>query len=225
MNYAKRLWGYTLEILFPPLCLKCRAYITGDVERENLLCKQCFDTIRVYKTVAYSPGLTLAAAGTYEDEALRALIHAYKYDRAIAAEATIEKIIHKYLDGFDLARALQGNAVIVPIPLHRNRLRQRGFNQADFIADILSERLGAPVFKEAIKRIKDTPHQTTTRSKEERARSLSHSFELNEDSIKGKSVILVDDVYTSGATMNEAAKTLKKGGAKTILGFVVAKTG
>lgn len=225
MGYAKALWGHFLDILFPPICLACKAYLAAQTEKEYLLCQTCFDGIPIYETVSLGPKFTLVAVSPYDNKALRELLHAFKYDRFLATQIPLASLIDKYLNNVNLSKTLPADTVVVPIPLHRKRLRERGFNQAEVIADIVGECLSFPVISSVFVRIKDTPRQTTRKSKAERLESLRNSFEvIDKETLKGKTIILVDDVYTTGATINEAAKTLRRGGAKNIIGFVVAKT-
>ena len=144
---------------------------------------------------------------------------------------TLREIIHhlKYADRVSLAKPLgailkeclqkerfQGD-VVVPVPLHRSRERIRGFNQAELIA----VRTGLPVLNRMLRRRKNTPSQTgLTRS--ERKRNLAGAFELRGD-VSGRRMILVDDVYTTGSTMNEIARTLKRGGAERVEVLTVAR--
>jgi len=190
-----------------------------------MLCQTCFDGIPIYETVSVGPKFSLVAVSTYDNKALRELLHVFKYDRFLATQIPLASLIDKYLNNVNLSKTLPADTVVVPIPLHRKRLRERGFNQAEKIASIVSGRLELPMNNDMLIRIKDTPRQTTRKSKVERLESLRNSFEVTDkEAFMGRTIILVDDVYTSGATMSEAAKTLKKGGAKSILGFVVAKT-
>jgi len=200
-------------------------YLKSEDEKGNLICNTCFNHISVYKTISYSPQFTLAAVTSYESSATRELLHAFKYKKFLGAGNAIEKLIEKYLNNVDIQNIVSGDSVIVPIPLHKKRMRQRGFNQAEEIAKILSKYLKLPVENKILVKTIDTPHQTTLENKLERKESVKNSFEISsKDLIKGKNVILVDDVYTSGATMNEAAKILRRAGVKNIIGFVVAKT-
>lgn len=143
---------------------------------------------------------------------------------------TLREIIHhlKYADRVSLAKPLgailkecrerepfTGN-LIIPVPLHRSRQRVRGFNQAELIA----ARLGTPVAARLLRRRKDTPSQTGL-TRNERKRNLAGAFE-----VRGKvsgAVIVVDDVYTTGSTMNEIARTLKRAGAGRVEVLTVAR--
>lgn len=226
MNYVKYVWGSTLDILFPPLCLKCRSYLEPDTDKGNLLCRTCFVSIPIYEIVSYSPRLTLAAVSSYENEALRELLHAFKYNRFLGVDTVLRPLIETYLSNINLSKTLPRGAIIIPIPLHKKRMRQRGFNQAERISNTLGSLLNLPVLKNVLVRIKDTPPQARQKDKKERFRSLRGSFSVTQksDDLRSKTVILVDDIYTSGATMKEAAKTLRRVGVKSIVGFVIAKT-
>ena len=214
-----------LEIFFAPVCVRCNKYLGSGNGEKSLVCGDCFDGIPVYKTISYSPSFTLAAVSSYENETIRELLHYFKYKRFLGAMGTIEELIAKYLGGVDIKNMIPPDAVIVPIPLHKKRLRERGFNQAEEIARILGERLNLQVRNRVLIKTLDTEHQTSLSDKDGRSKNVRGSFALSHDAdVGGKTVLLVDDVYTTGATMNEAAKILRRAGVKSIIGFVIAKT-
>lgn len=113
--------------------------------------------------------------------------------------------------------------VLVPVPLHIRRLRERGYNQALILVRELNKRTGIPYQERALVKIKDTPMQTSLK-KRERGKNLKGVFEVKDpEAIQGKAVVLVDDVYTTGATVNECARTLLKAGAKQVAALTVAR--
>ncbi len=116
--------------------------------------------------------------------------------------------------------AYRGVNVIVPVPLSANRLRERGFNQAELLAGVVAEacELG---LKPALKRLSDRPPQAQLH-RLARRENIKGTFSLADDSIKGKAVILVDDVFTTGSTMSAAAEVLLEGGATGVLGLTLA---
>ena len=112
----------------------------------------------------------------------------------------------------------------MPIPLHKNRERERGFNQSEAIAKIIASELNLQLKKDLLVRAKETKIQAELKDWNQRKNNLAGAFQIPQpEGIKGKNIILVDDVYTSGATINEAVKTLKENGAKKIIALVIAK--
>lgn len=180
----------------------------------------------MYKTILYSPRFTLAAVASYDNDAVREILHFFKYRGFQAALCPIELLIAEYLNGVDLGNLVSEDALVIPIPLHKKRFRERGFNQAEEISKVLASRLGLHEKTDIVKKIKDTPHLTKLKNKDDRKESVKDSFRiLQKDALKNKDVILVDDVYTTGATANEVIKLLRRAGVNRIIVFVLAKTG
>ena len=113
--------------------------------------------------------------------------------------------------------------IVSPIPLHPGRERERGFNQSDLLAEIFSKHFGLAKINLLERKINNQP-QAKSKNYQERQENMKNCFSLvRGGSVKNKNIILVDDVFTSGATLREAARTLKKAGAGKIIGLVVAK--
>lgn len=152
-----------------------------------------------------------------------------KYKRIKTALNPLTEIMGSYLEKVISNLSLViSNSVIVPIPLHSKKERERGFNQAVLIAGVLHECLdvGCPKVEIGVlTKTKNTKSQTDLKNYEERTRNIEGCFALKyPEKISGKNILLVDDVFTSGATMKEAVKVLKRAGARKIIGFVIAKT-
>jgi ComF family protein len=143
--------------------------------------------------------------------ALREIIHHLKYSDRVSLAKPLGQILKQCLE----REAFTGD-LIIPVPLHRSRERRRGFNQAELIA----RQLGLPMATKILKRRKNTPSQTGL-SRNERKRNLASAFEVMHE-VKGR-VIVVDDVYTTGSTMNEIARTLKRAGAERVEVLTVAR--
>ena len=111
--------------------------------------------------------------------------------------------------------------MVVAVPLHRDRRRQRGYNQADLIARNFAERLRLPYVPEALTKVRKTLTQTSL-SLKERQENLEGAFAADKALVAGKNVLVIDDVLTTGATMSEAAHTLKRAGAVHVYGMTVA---
>ena len=112
------------------------------------------------------------------------------------------------------------NWLVIPVPLSKNKLRHRGYNQAEMIAGELSDNVRADILFKKF----HTKSQVEVKNKEERLANIIGSFEIkNPEKIKGKKIILIDDVLTTGATMREVKKVLKEAGVKKVIGVVVAR--
>src|SRR5262245_54111088 len=142
---------------------------------------------------------------------LREIIHHLKYSDRVSLAKPLGDILKECLE----REPFTGN-LIIPVPLHRSRERERGFNQAELIAT----RLGRPVATHLLRRQKNTPSQTGL-TRNQRKRNLAAAFETS-CKVKG-TIIVVDDVYTTGSTMNEIARTLKRAGAERVEVLTVAR--
>ncbi len=225
MGVLIKIWNLALDIFFPPLCLNCKVYL-DDIAKLNLLCEKCFTGIRIYNFPSrITPDFTLLAAGAYEDRALRTLIHYFKYERFLSAQKPLGEMLIKHLE---FVKPLFAGAIVTAIPLHPKRLRGRGFNQSELIAARAAEYFGLEFATNVLKRVKNNRPQMELPDHEKRRRNIKNSFEVPEtmrDYIKDKTFLLVDDVYTSGATMREAIRTMRRAGAAKVIGAVIAKAG
>ncbi|HKA42266.1 MAG TPA: ComF family protein [Burkholderiales bacterium] len=169
------------------------------------LCGACLDTPPRYTRVI--------AAYAYRYP-VDALIHAYKYGGRLA---------HARILGTALAAVVEGDAdVIVPMPLACGRLAERGFNQALEIARFVASIRDIPLLPRACRKVVETAPQAALPWKE-RAKNVRRAFACDAD-LRGQRVAVVDDVMTTGATLNELARVLRKAGAVEVLGWVVART-
>ena len=156
----------------------------------------------------------LVAIYDYQDEKVRKLIDDIKFgfNRQLI-KTVLRSCEFEIGSNFDL---------IVPIPLYFYRQNWRGFNQAKDIANLLGENTDIPEF-EALMRIKATKQQSMSLDKKERENNIKEAFVvLNAGDLKGKRILLVDDIFTSGASMKEACRVLKSAGAEFVWGFALA---
>lgn len=219
----RKLWDKVLDILFPRICISCRRYLGGG-GRSPLLCRDCFESVPIFRVAFRTErGGQLLALGSYENDALRAAIHFLKYRSASSAMEPIDLWIKRYVGDLRIRDWLERDILIVPVPLHSARLRKRGFNQAQLIAEALSKELDLPIVTDGLKRIRHTEAQMEIRDGEKRKTNVKNCFTADKEKLAGRSVLLVDDVYTSGATVREAASALRRAGVKSINVFVLAK--
>lgn len=114
--------------------------------------------------------------------------------------------------------------VIIPVPLHRRRYAWRGFNQSYLLAKEIGAKFGVAVQEDVLIRSKNTKPQSKTKNEDERRKNISGAFSCSSpEKVKNKNIILVDDICTTSATLNECAKELKRAGAKNVWGLVVAR--
>ena len=201
----KILWKSILTVLYPP---KSKCLVCGYENTENL-CHKCL------KSITFC-GEDELCVGYYKG-ALKELILSLKYKKDFQAgeilASFLEEKIKKYKDEYYLTY----------IPIDKKRLKERGFNQCEYIAKELSINTGIKTIN-TLKKIRETKVQKTLK-REERIENLKDAFEIiDEKKVKGKRFILLDDVITTGATLKEGVKVLKKHGAIEIKILTLAKS-
>lgn len=217
---------YLLELFFPRQCAGCGVFdedlcascvtkfelslfsciFCGRENNDGRTCARC-------KNYFFLDGLCSSAS--YHDPLTQKIITAFKYrnHRAIA---------------ISLAELMRGSVPpgdnLLALPLAAARLRARGYNQAELLARELGKLTSLPLMNQSLfLKIRATPQQAKAKSREKRFEQIKNAFALTDSSvIASKRVILVDDVATSGATLNEAARVLKNGGAFSVWGWVFA---
>ncbi len=147
-------------------------------------------------------------------------IHEFKYGGKSFLAKPLGLILSDYartwLDG-------RQNLHIMPVPLHPRRVRERGYNQSLLLAEGIAKSLGAEIDFLSLRRTRYTKPQTELGS-EERSRNVRRAFSVhNRDKVKGKSILLVDDVATTGSTLNECARVLRKAGCREVFCLVLAR--
>jgi len=236
---ARGTWKFMLGAGLPPLCPSCREPL-ADI---GGVCPACWSKLsfiakpycaRLGIPFAYDPGPGLLS--------LEAIADPPAYDRARAVvryDDVASKLIHalKYGDRLDLApalgrwmagagRELLGDAdALVPVPLHWRRLWARRFNQSAALAKAIGQVCGVPVVHDALKRVKATPQQVGL-SRNERALNVQGAFRVPENGkahVASRRLVLVDDVLTSGATVDACARCLLRAGAANVDVLVLAR--
>lgn len=169
------------------------------------------------------PTFTRAMAYGSYDGGLRELIHLLKYDRVRPAAGVLGRMLAEVVEGFGSELL---SAVVVPVPLHSGKLRQRGFNQAEEIARAALKNLNRSGFVLAagvLQRRRATDSQTGL-SDHQRQQNVRGAFVVSQTAkIEGQDVLLVDDVFTTGATVSECARVLRRAGADRVFVATVAR--
>jgi len=149
---------------------------------------------------------------------VRSAIHELKYRNVRAIAPTLSS----YLAAFAVEHEISAD-VIVPVPLHPARQRRRGYNQAELLARGLAETVGAPVAPSAVIRSGEATSQVSTRDINERRSNVATAFTCIDESLSGKRILMVDDVCTTGATLEACATALHAVGALDVCGLTVAR--
>ena len=202
-----------IKWLKAPYCSKCSRPLSSTLQDiPILLCPECRRQNFYFKK-AFIPTL-------YEG-VMKKVIHLLKYNKKMGIMRSLKKIIKSYFDHLDFS--FSHLDLVVPIPLHRRKLKERGFNQAELIARVIARHLQVRLTKGNLKRVKATITQTTL-SRKERRKNIKEAFEIKDkDGFQAKNVLLVDDVYTTGTTIKEAARVLKEAGVKEVYVFTLAR--
>jgi ComF family protein len=235
---ARRLGRSALDLLFPPLCTSCRV----PVSEPYSLCAEC------WRAIAFLDGPCCAQCGYPFDFDPGAgtlcggcLARPPVFDKARAVMRYDDKsrdliLAFKRADRLDLvpafanwlARAgstlLEEADLIVPVPLHRARLWQRRYNQSALLAQELARRTGLTADPFLLERVRRTPSQGEMPSAKARRRNVLGAFRVvNQALPRGRTVLLIDDVYTTGATLEACARALKRAKAQRILVLTLAR--
>ena len=232
------------SLFFPADCKICgnpleplnRSFICGDCwnkvkwlkEPYCFKCSKPFPSLRTFQGVSSPlcqecqknpPCFNRLFAPTLYEGVMRKAIHLLKYNAKKGVLRGIEKVIKIYFNSLTFL----SSDLIIPIPLHKKRLKQRGFNQSELLALIIAKYLHIKLVNNNLERIKPTPSQIALNRKE-RIKNMKGAFRLkNEEELRGKNILLVDDVYTTGTTVKEASKTIIKARPKEIYVFVLAR--
>jgi competence protein ComFC len=237
MSENQTMTKLLLDLLFPPkpFCMLCdnkftepRSIVCEDCKRKILplvepLCRKCGRPLENKKSLCYDCQrdhhifVQARSYGHYEGM-LKQLINEFKYRGKRELAEILGNMMFCVLEqlpwpDFDY---------LIPLPLHIKRQRERGFNQAFLLTKVLSRKSKIPIFQ-GLTRVKSTEHQTLL-DKSFRKKNLDGAFKiLNKSKIHGKTLLLIDDVYTTGATAGECSKSLLEAGAKSVYVLTCAR--
>ncbi len=218
----KKIRDFIVNLLFPCFCLNCG-------KEGNYLCQDCESILEISEFHQKHQGKNLDDlywAMNYQKPLNKNLIQKFKYKPFIKELA--KPLSSLIIDHFQLLATEQNfspdnNSVLIPVPLDRKRLKWRGFNQAKEIAKELSCFFKISVVDNVLVKTKQTREQIEL-SKEQRKENIKGVFVCkNPELVRGKKVLLIDDIYTTGSTMEECARILKNAGVQEVIGIVIAR--
>ncbi|MBP9691137.1 ComF family protein [Candidatus Woesebacteria bacterium] len=222
------LFQTILAFLFPPVCAGCRrigeAICTTCISclqpTVSDICPYCYKPSewgRTHDHCKERGGLDGAISCVRYNQTARSVVKSIKYSFVTEVFASLEKKIPPHWWRIEAFTSVIGTECILqPVPLHSRRKNKRGFNQAELIAQSLAKRFNLRVI-DSLERIKNTEAQARQESREARRINIQNAFNVTKpDLITQRTIILVDDIFTSGSTAKEAARVLKSAGAHEV---------
>ncbi len=242
MNMLRKFVNVLADIIYPKTCLVCKKQLKEVTCVDNLVCTQCWAKIkRNPPPFCHSCGRHLekpitknicpacirkqlhfdrAFSPCVYEGTIKELIHAFKYQGKDYLGHTLTRLMTEFIEEYNLPMDILD--LVVPVPLHKTRLREREFNQAQILSNHIAHRFNKEVSHDTLRRLRLTKTQTELEISE-RLLNVKDSFAItkNQD-IRGKNILLVDDVLTTGATCSEAAFALKSAGANIVFVLTLA---
>ena len=210
---------YIIDLILPEACLGCK--IKGEI-----ICSNCFLKI---KRAERETGEGILACFDYRDPLIKKAIWDLKYhNRFIIGKKFGEVLYESFLENIAYLKIYTKGIpiLVIPVPLYNSRQKKRGYNQAKIIAESFCKSSGKEILKlmdnVVIKQI-NTEQQAKLTNRSRRIKNIRGAFKIiNNEKIKGQTIIIIDDVTTTGGTITEIIKILKKSGAKKVIGLAVA---
>jgi ComF family protein len=231
-SWLQKINQNLLDLLLPPRCVHCKA-------SNSWFCNNCVaQTAFISTKVCHRCGTPIAtefspcnqcavnplhaidgirSASFFDNNPIRSAIHALKYNNHKAVAQPLAKILANTVRQYNLIAD-----EIVPIPLHPSRQKERGYNQSELLAQHLGQILALPVNTTTLKRIKKTETQMTLGALA-RKTNVKNAFDCNNNQLTHKHLLLIDDVCTTGSTLDACAETLKAHGTVSVWGLTLAK--
>lgn len=210
------------NFLFPEenICFFCKEYMESD---EGYICNSCKDLIQfLHREVTLdNPYIDRIYYSVFYNRFIKENIHAFKFNGKSYLYKPFGEILLSTIYKKDL---IEGIDLVAFVPMHRKKKALRGYNQSELIAEYVASKIDKPLLNNNLIKVKWTKDQNKL-GKIERARNLKNSFKvINKEDFKGKKILLVDDIITTGATMEELSKILIQNGAKKVYGLAITSS-
>jgi competence protein ComFC len=217
--YVNKIKNFLLDILFPIKCLGCNT-------KDEVLCDNCISKIRLAER---ETNKSILAVFDYRDPLVKKVIWELKYHHKRYLGEKLGQLLYESLieDVSDMKIDVAGRTLyVIPVPISNNKTKVRGYNQAKAIAKGFCNQAETGVFEMKDKIVfkkEDTLPQARITNRKRRLENVRGVFDIkNIENVKGRTIIVIDDVTTTGGTIMEVIKILKKAGAKGVVGFAVA---
>lgn len=225
MNKIKNIILFILNLIFPQICFICGRFLPH--KNYTGFCVNCYKKLNLFHP-ELNPALKDFLNRSYIDsfnapfiysEEIANLILNFKFHDQEEKGFIIGKLLIPHLHKIPNYK----NSLLVPVPLHKKRIQKRKFNQSTILARVLAQKESLKYSNKALKRIKNTSHQTGT-SRSKRKKQLKNAFLADKNIVENKDIILIDDVFTTGSTANLCAQELKNKGAESVHVLTIAYT-
>jgi len=205
----KKTFQSLLDFLLPISCLGCGQY-------KHLICRKCLTAIKIESATVQTNDLTVLVSADYANPLVAKLIKTMKYQGCLQLAVELAYLLSERLKISGLQTTL-----LMPIPLHPRRHKRRGYNQSIELAKALGNLQDLTVNQDLV-RIKNTASQAKL-NRVQRLRNMQAAFVYQGPSLENKHILLIDDVLTTGATIEAASQAIKKAGAASVSALVIAK--
>ncbi|MBQ5813005.1 MAG: ComF family protein [Clostridia bacterium] len=211
---------YILDLIFPPKCVFCHSLLDGD-DREKRMCSDCSRTLIPSVHTIEGEFFDKGCAAYIYSGKVRESLHRFKFGgRKEYASVYAELLI----DTFGSSPIMNEAEIIVSVPTNGSNIRKRGYDHTGLLARKLAEKTSVG-YAAALRKTRKTKPMFGLKPNERKANILgSIEVRINEEQIRGKTVLLIDDIFTTGATASECARVLKQEGAEKVFVITVAKT-
>ena len=239
MNYPQKSISWFLEVIFPIRCIGCGKF-------DDYICRKCLNSISINKNfgcigckrntpfgqtcyLCVKTNLVdqLLIVADYNNHLVEKSLKFLKYRFISDLDEPLLVLVKKYLKWLTLDKkfnVFNTNPLLIPVPLHQRRFNWRGFNQSELLAKGITDTFQMEINSGIIERSINTTPQADIKEKDKRLINLEGIFKItNKEKISGREVLLIDDVCTTGTTLNECAKVLKANGASKVIALVVAR--